>query len=174
MSTRIPLLYSPRVLELFRNPKNLGSMPDASVVESAGSPACGDMIKLYLKINRVNGVDLVEKATFESYGCAANIAAASILTEMIKGRTLKEAWMLSWRDLSNELGGLPPIKYHCSILAVGALKRAVRAYYRMIGENPDWLPGELTVEEKQVMEEEEMINRYYGYLNTRKEVLKNE
>ncbi|MEM0199362.1 MAG: iron-sulfur cluster assembly scaffold protein, partial [Desulfurococcaceae archaeon] len=142
--------------------------------ESAGSPACGDMIKLYLKINRVNGVDVVENATFESYGCAANIAAASILTELIKGKTLREAWMLSWRDLSNELGGLPPIKYHCSILAVGALKRAVRVYYRMIGENPDWLPGELTVEEKQVMEEEEMINRYYGYLNTRKEVMRNE
>ena len=132
------------------------------------------MIKLYLKINRVNGVDVVENATFESYGCAANIAAASILTELIKGKTLREAWMLSWRDLSNELGGLPPIKYHCSILAVGALKRAVRAYYRMIGENPDWLPGELTVEEKQVMEEEEMINRYYGFLNTRKEVMRNE
>ncbi len=162
MSTRIPLPYSPIVLELFKNPRNFGPMEDASVVESAGSPACGDLIKLYLKIRRVNGEDIIEKATFESYGCAANIAAASILTEIITGKSLREAWSISWKDLSDKLGGLPPIKYHCSILAVGALKRAIRAYYRKIGEHPDWQPKELTIDEKQVLEEEEMINRYYS------------
>ena len=164
MSTRIPLPYSPKVLELFKNPKNLGSMEDASVVESAGSPACGDLIKLYLKIKSVNGEDVIEKATFESYGCAANIAAASILTEIINGKSLREAWDISWKALSDELGGLPPIKYHCSILAVGALKRAIRAYYKKLGVHPDWLPRELTLDEKQVLEEEEMIERYYGSL----------
>ena len=162
MSTRIPLPYSPIVLELFKNPRNFGPMEDASVVESAGSPACGDLIKLYLKIRRVNGEDIIEKATFESYGCAANIAAASILTEIITGKSLREVWSISWKDLSDKLGGLPPIKYHCSILAVGALKRAIRAYYRKIGEHPDWQPKELTIDEKQVLEEEEMINRYYS------------
>jgi len=161
VSTRIPLLYSPKVLEIFRNPRNLGPMEDATVVEYAGSPACGDMIKLYLKVVRRGGEDVIEAATFESYGCAANIAAASILTEMIKGRSLREAWSISWRQLSDELGGLPPIKYHCSVLAVGALKRAIRAYYRRVGERPSWLPEELTVEERQTLEEEEMMERFY-------------
>jgi len=164
VSTRIPLPYSPKVLEIFRNPKNLGPLVDATVVESAGSPACGDMIRLYLKIRRIIEEDIIEKATFESYGCAANIAAASILTEMITGKSLEEAWSISWKTLSDELGGLPPIKYHCSILAVGALKRAIRAYYRNINRHPDWLPTELTIDEKQVLEEEEMIEKYYGYL----------
>ena len=166
MSTRIPLPYSPKVLEIFKNPRNLGPLTDATVVESAGSPACGDIIKLYLKIKRINEEDIIEKATFESYGCAANIAAASILTEMITGKSLKEAWNISWKTLSDELGGLPPIKYHCSILAVGALKRAIRAYYKNIDKHPDWLPKELTIDEKQVLEEEEMIERYYGFLKT--------
>jgi len=160
MSTRIPLPYSPKILELFRNPKNLGPLEDATIVASAGSPACGDMIKLYFKIREEKGKDVIEKASFESYGCAANIASASILTEMIKGKTLEEAWNISWKQLSNELGGLPPIKYHCSILAVGALKRAVRAYYEK-KMRPTWLPGQLTHDEKQVLEEEEMIEKYY-------------
>ncbi len=166
MSSRIPLPYSPKVLELFRNPKNLGPMEDATVVESAGSPACGDMIRLYLKIVNVDGVDIIEKATFESYGCAANIATASILTEMIRGKKVEDAWKISWKYLSDQLGGLPPIKYHCSILAVGALKRGIRAYYKKVGRHPDWLPKDLTTEEKQVFEEEEMMMRYYSSLKT--------
>jgi len=164
LSSRIPLPYSPKVLELFRNPKNLGPMEDATVVESAGSPACGDMIRLYLKIVNVDGVDIIEKATFESYGCAANIATASILTEMIIGKKVEDAWRISWKYLSDQLGGLPPIKYHCSILAVGALKRGIRAYYKKVGRHPDWLPKDLTTEEKQVFEEEEMLKRYYSSL----------
>ncbi|ADM28155.1 nitrogen-fixing NifU domain protein [Ignisphaera aggregans DSM 17230] len=161
MSTRIPLPYSPKVLEIFRNPKNLGPLENATVVESAGSPACGDMIKLYLRIERIDNIDVIKEATFESYGCAANIAAASIVTEMIKGKDLRYAWNITWKQISDELGGLPPIKYHCSILAVGALKRAIRAYYKKIGEHPEWLPKELVQEEKLVLEEEEMIERYH-------------
>jgi len=141
-------------------------MDDATVVESAGSPACGDMIRLYLKIVSIGEEDIIENATFESYGCAANIAAASILTEMIKGRKVREVWKITWKNLSDELGGLPPIKYHCSILAVGALKRGIRAYYKNIGRHPEWLPKDLTTEEKQVLEEEEMMMRYYSSLRT--------
>ncbi|MCS7128146.1 MAG: iron-sulfur cluster assembly scaffold protein [Sulfolobales archaeon] len=161
MSTRIPLPYGPKVLEIFRNPKNIGRMDDATVIESAGSPACGDMIRLYIKVRSEGDRDVVEKSSFESYGCAANIAAASILTELVNGRSLEEAWRISWKQISDELGGLPPIKYHCSILAVGALKRAIRAYY-LNKDKPHWLPQDLTLEEKQVLEEEEMIERYYG------------
>lgn len=162
MSTRIPLPYTPRVLELFRNPKNVGPMEDADVVESAGSPACGDMIRLYLKVSARDGEEVIEKATFESYGCAANIAAASILTELIAGRSMREAWGITWKDVADQLGGLPPIKYHCSILAVGALKRAIRSYYRKVDRRPDWLPENLTIEERQTLEEEKMIERLYS------------
>ena len=160
MSTRIPLPYSPKVLELFRNPRNAGSMEDATVKATTGSLACGDMIAMYLKID--DAKEVVLKASFESYGCAANIAAASILTEMVKGKTLHEAWNISWKEVSDELGGLPIIKYHCSILAVGALKRAIRKYYKHRGLRPGWLPEKPTKEELQAVEEEKFIERLYG------------
>lgn len=159
MSTRVPLPYTPRVLELFRNPKNLGKIEEANAFAQAGSPACGDVISIYLRIGEG---EVIEEASFESYGCAANIAAASILTEIVKGRTLKEAWSIEWEEVADELGGLPPVKRHCSILAVGALRRAIRKYYG--DETPDWLPRELTLAEKQALEEEEMIERLYGRL----------
>lgn len=160
MSSRIPLPYSPKVLELFRNPKNLGPLEDATVIATAGSPACGDMIRLYLRVVE-SGEEFIENITFESYGCAANIAAASIVTELVKGKTLREAWRVSWRDVADQLGGLPPIKYHCNILAVGALKRAIRAYFTKVNKHPEWLPKDLTVEERQTFEEEELIKRLY-------------
>ena len=139
-------------------------MDDATVKATAGSPACGDVISTYLKIDEEKEVIL--KATFESYGCAANIAAASTLTEIIKGKTLQEAWNISWKKISDELGGLPAIKYHCSILAVGALKRAIRAYYKKKGKHPEWLPKELTKKELQALEEEKLIERMYGRFGT--------
>jgi len=158
MSTRVPLPYTPRVLELFREPKNLGRIDDADAFAQAGSPACGDVISIYLRIR--DGV--IEDAKFESYGCAANIAAASVLTEIVKGKRLEEAWNIDWQQIADELGGLPPVKKHCSILAVGALRRAIRRYF---GDNlPEWLSKDLTSVERQALEEEEMIERIYGKL----------
>ncbi|MCP8305425.1 MAG: iron-sulfur cluster assembly scaffold protein [archaeon] len=154
MSTRIPLPYNPKVLELFKNPKNLGRMEDADAYALAGSLACGDMIAIYLKIDE--STQVIEKATFESYGCAANIASSSIMTEMAKGKTLKEAWKITWKQISDELGGLPVIKYHCGILAVGALKKAIRAYFSN-KPKPEWLPDELTSDEKHALEEEKLM-----------------
>jgi len=152
MSSRIPLPYSPKVIELFRNPKNLGKMEDPTVYATAGSPACGDMITIYLKIVDERIVD----ASFISYGCAANIAAASMLTEMVKNLTLKDAWNISWKRISDELGGLPSIKFHCGVLAVGALRRAIREYFKDKSK-PDWLPKDLSFEEKQALEEEKIL-----------------
>ncbi len=152
--SRSPLPYNPKVLELFRNPKNLGKMEDATVSAVAGNPACGDMITFYLKIDEKR--EVIEKASFESYGCAANIATSSILTEMIRGKTLREAWEVSWKKVVKEIGGLPSVKFHCGILAVGALRRAIRQYYKKKGKNPEWLPEEQTFEEKQALEEEEL------------------
>jgi nitrogen fixation NifU-like protein len=151
--SRIPLPYNPKVLELFRNPKNLGKMEDATVIAVAGNPSCGDMITFYLKIN---DQDVIEKATFESYGCAANIATSSIVTEMIKGMSLEDAWKVSWKSVTEAVGGLPSVKFHCGILAVGALKRAIRKYYKNKNVSPQWLQAELSFEEKQALEEEEL------------------
>ncbi|MFH0897783.1 MAG: iron-sulfur cluster assembly scaffold protein [Candidatus Bathyarchaeota archaeon] len=150
--SRTPLPYSPKILELFRHPKNLGKMKDATVLAVAGSPACGDMIAFYLKIDKDK---VIQKATFESYGCAANIATASITTEMAKGKKLEDAWKLTWKEVAEAVGGLPSVKFHCGILSIGALKRAIRAYYKTEGK-PSWLPNELTVEEKLALEEEDL------------------
>jgi nitrogen fixation NifU-like protein len=151
--SRTPLPYNPKILELFRNPKNLGKMEDATVTAVAGNPSCGDMIVFYLKIN---SKDVIEKASFESYGCAANIATSSIVTEMIKGMKLEDAWKISWKSVVTAVGGLPSVKFHCGILAVGALKRAIRTYYKNKGVSPDWLMKERTFEERQAVEEEEL------------------
>ena len=152
--SRMPLPYSPKVLDLFRNPKNLGKMEDATVVAVAGNPACGDMVTFYLKITEQ---EVIEKASFESYGCAANIATSSIVTELVKGLTLEAAWKdITWKKVTDEVGGLPSIKFHCGVLAVGALKRAIRMYFEKKGTAPEWLPKDHTFEEKQALEEEEL------------------
>ncbi len=151
--SRIPLPYNPKVLELFRHPKNLGKMEDATVTAVAGNPMCGDMITFYLKINEQ---EVIERASFESYGCAANIATSSILTEMIKGMRLEDAWKVSWKEITEEVGGLPSVKFHCGILAAGALKRAIRKYYANKGTTPSWLQKEPTFDERQALEEEEL------------------
>ncbi|MEJ5328228.1 MAG: iron-sulfur cluster assembly scaffold protein [Candidatus Bathyarchaeia archaeon] len=162
--SRVPLPYTQKVLDLFRNPKNLGKMEDANVIAVAGNPACGDMITFYMKIN---DQEIVEKATFESYGCAANIATASIVTEMIKGMRLEDVWKtITWQKVTEEVGGLPSVKFHCGVLAVGAVKRAIRKYYEQKGMTPSWLPAELTFEEKQALEEEELAERLSRRLQT--------
>ncbi|MCX8183178.1 MAG: iron-sulfur cluster assembly scaffold protein [Crenarchaeota archaeon] len=151
--SRSPLPYSRKILELFRNPKNLGRMEDATVSATAGSPACGDMIAFYLKIDENT---VITRASFESYGCAANIATASMLTEMVEGKKLEEAWRIGWKDVANEVGGLPAVKFHCGVLAVGALRRAIREFFRRKGFKPEWMPEKETFEEKQALEEEEL------------------
>ena len=162
--SRVPLPYNPKVLDLFRNPKNLGKMEDATVTAVAGNPACGDMVTFYLKINEY---EVIERATFESYGCAANIATSSIVTEMVRGLSLKSAWEdITWKRVTEEVGGLPSIKFHCGVLAAGALKRAIRRYYVDRSRNPSWLPNELTFEEKQAVEEEELAEKLSKRLKT--------
>ena len=154
--SRIPLPYNSKVMDLFRNPKNLGKMDDATVVAVAGNPACGDMITFYLKIDEAK--QMIERAQFESYGCAANIATSSIVTEMVKCLTLEKAWEdITWKKVTEEIGGLPSVKFHCGVLAVGALKRAIRQYFKeKCVAAPSWLPAEHTFEEKQALEEEEL------------------
>ena len=118
--------YSEKVLEHFRHPRNVGKIknPDGKAVE--GSPACGDMVAVYIKVDPKTR--RIADVKFESYGCASNIATGSIITELAKGKTIDEARKVSWKQASEALGGLPPIKVHCSVLAVEGLRSAIQNY----------------------------------------------
>lgn len=116
--------YTDKVLEHFKNPRNQGSIADADAVGQEGNPACGDIMKIYLKIKE-NKIDDIK---FETLGCAAAIAVSSALTEHVKGMSLEEAMATTKDDIVNDLGGLPAPKIHCSMLGVDALKQAINNY----------------------------------------------
>ncbi|OGO04856.1 MAG: iron-sulfur cluster assembly scaffold protein [Chloroflexi bacterium RBG_13_56_8] len=141
----MPLPYSDKVMEHFRHPRNVGRMedPDAKAIE--GSPACGDMVAVYLKVDEES--KRIDDIKFESYGCASNIATGSIITELAKGKTLDEAKEITWQQASDALGGLPPIKTHCSILAVDGLRSAIQNYEERHGLVVEKVPT--TLEEVQ-------------------------
>ena len=120
------LPYSETVMEHFRHPRNVGRLEDADAKSIEGSPACGDMVALYLQVDEES--HRITDIKFESYGCASNIATGSIITEMAKGKTLEEAKAITWKQASEALGGLPPIKTHCSVLAVDGLRAAIQNY----------------------------------------------
>jgi len=122
----MPLPYSEKVMEHFRNPRNVGEIEDPDAKSIEGSPACGDMVAVYLKVDPKE--NRIADIKFESYGCASNIATGSIITEMAKGKTLDEAKEISWQQATEELGGLPPVKTHCSVLAVDGLRAAIQNY----------------------------------------------
>ncbi|MHB0858488.1 MAG: iron-sulfur cluster assembly scaffold protein [Anaerolineae bacterium] len=139
----MPLPYSETVMEHFKHPQNVGRIEDADAKAVEGSPACGDMVAVYLKVDKESAriVDI----KFESYGCASNIATGSIITELAKGKTLDEAEHITWQQASDALGGLPPIKTHCSVLAVDGLRAAVQNYRERHGLITEQVPT--TVEE---------------------------
>jgi len=119
-------MYSPKLIELFKNPKNVGEIPDADVKVTEGSLACGDMITIFLKVDEKT--KRIEDIKFLSYGCAANIATTSIMTEIVKGKTLDEAKEVTFKQIAEALGGLPPVKMHCAVLSIDGLKSAIRKY----------------------------------------------
>ena len=118
--------YSEKVMDHFKNPRNVGVMEDADVTSKVGSVACGDLIKLYLKFDPDR--DQIKDIKFESYGCAANIATSSMMTEMVKGKTIDEARKVTFKDISETLGGLPRIKLHCAVLSRQGLETAFLKY----------------------------------------------
>lgn len=118
--------YSEIVLEHFRNPRNVGKIEDADGKAVEGSPACGDMVAVYIKVDPET--KRITDIKFESYGCASNIATGSIITELAKGKTIDEAKKITWKQAAEALGGLPPIKAHCSVLAVEGLRAAIENY----------------------------------------------
>lgn len=121
--------YNDIVIENYANPKNVGEIENASGVGEVGNPVCGDIMKMYLKIEN----NVITDVKFKTFGCGAAIASSSISTEMIKGKTIEEALKLTNKDVIDKLGGLPPVKLHCSVLAEQAIKTAIADYYRKQG-----------------------------------------
>lgn len=125
-------LYSKKVMEHFLHPRNLGEIKNPSGTGRVGNPVCGDVMELYIKISKQKGREIVEDVKFKTFGCGAAIASSSMMTEMIKGKTVKEARRLTNLAVSDALGGLPPIKRHCSVLAREALERALADWRQKI------------------------------------------
>lgn len=119
-------LYNPTVMDHFMNPRNMGDLKDADGVGEVGAAACGDIMKISLKIKDGK----IEDARFKTFGCGSAIASSSMATELIKGRTIDEAMNFSNQEVVNALGGLPPVKIHCSVLAEEALKAALEDYVK--------------------------------------------
>ena len=119
-------LYSEKVMDHFRNPRNVGVIDDADGVGEVGNPVCGDIMKIYLKINDEQVIDDVK---FETFGCGSAIASSSMATELIKGKPVSEALQLTNKAVTEALDGLPAHKLHCSVLAEEAIKSAVKNYY---------------------------------------------
>lgn len=118
--------YSQKVLDHFMKPHNVGKMEKPDAFATEGSPACGDQVSIYLKVDPSSHV--IEDIKFQSYGCASNIATASIITDLAKGKTIEEAKDITWKEAAEALDGLPPVKMHCSVLAVDTLRKAVKDY----------------------------------------------
>ena len=127
----MPTPYTKLVIEHFKNPHNMGEIEDADAKATEGSPACGDMLTLYLKVEP--STHRITDIKFRSYGCASNIATGSIMTDMVKGKTIEEAEKITWKDAAEALGGLPPVKVHCSVLAADALHSALEIYVEKNG-----------------------------------------
>ncbi|MGB8658654.1 MAG: Fe-S cluster assembly scaffold protein NifU [Candidatus Zixiibacteriota bacterium] len=117
-------MYSAKVMEHFQNPRNVGEIKDADGVGEIGNPVCGDIMKLYIKVKD----DRIVDAKFKTFGCGAAIATSSMVTELVKGKTLEEAERISRDTVAEALDGLPPIKMHCSNLAADALHKAIQDY----------------------------------------------
>lgn len=118
-------LYSEKVMDHFRNPRNVGIIENADGIGEVGNAKCGDIMKIYLKIE--NGI--ISDARFETFGCGSAIASSSMATELIRGRTVSEALLLANKEVVDALGGLPTHKLHCSVLAEEAIKAAIKNYY---------------------------------------------
>lgn len=118
-------LYSEKVMDHFRNPRNVGIIEDADGIGEVGNAKCGDIMKIYLKIEN----DIIEDVKFETFGCGSAIASSSMATELIKGKSIHDAMALTNKAVAEALDGLPPVKMHCSVLAEEAIKMALKDYY---------------------------------------------
>ena len=119
-------MYSDKVFEHFKNPRNIGEIPDADGSGTVGNPVCGDLMTIMIKVKE----DRIDDIAFKTFGCAAAIATSSVATELAKGKSIKDALKITRKTVADELGGLPPQKLHCSNLASDALRQAITDYFR--------------------------------------------
>jgi len=128
------LKYSKKVMQHFLHPKNMGEMKNPDAVGRVGNPVCGDVMVVYIKVGKKGNKKILKNVKFKTFGCAAAIASSSITTQIMKGKTLDEGKKLSIKNVLKELKGLPPIKKHCSAMAIHALKKAIKNYEKRIGQ----------------------------------------
>ncbi len=132
-------MYSPKVMEHFANPHNVGELADANGIGEVGNQKCGDIMKIYIKVEN----NIIVDVKFLTFGCGAAIATSSMATDLIKGQPIDEALKLTNKAVVEALDGLPPVKLHCSVLAEQAIKSAIADYYRRQGIDPTPIVGEI-------------------------------
>ncbi len=151
--------YSKKVLQHFNKPHNYGKMKNPDGVGEVGNIVCGDIMKLYIKVGKnKKGQDIVKDIKFQTYGCLSAIASSSMLTDLVKGKTLEEAINFDRKEIVDELGGLPPIKIHCSVLAGDAL---IEAIYNYLTKNKKPIPEKLKLRHIQLEKEKKQIEQRY-------------
>jgi nitrogen fixation NifU-like protein len=131
-------MYSEKVMDHFSNPRNVGEIADANAVGQVGNVKCGDIMKIYMKIDPD---EVIQDVKFKTFGCGAAVATSSMATELVKGKTVKDALALTNKAVAEALDGLPPVKMHCSVLAEEAIKAAISDYYQRQGIDPVPLVG---------------------------------
>ena len=133
------MIYSEKVMDHFTNPRNVGEIPDADGIGEVGNAKCGDIMKMYIKIDK----GIISDVKFKTFGCGAAIATSSMATELIKGKTIEDALKLTNKAVVEALEGLPPAKLHCSVLAEQAMKSAIADYYKRQGVDPAPIVGNI-------------------------------
>lgn len=129
-------MYSEKIFKEFRKPSNIGEIRDADGIGKVGNPVCGDVMHIYIKVGKnKKGEEIIKNIRFRTFGCIVAIANSSLLTKMVKGKTIKEAMRITKKDLIKKLGKMPPIKYHCSILALDSLRKAIQDYRNKKGKD---------------------------------------
>ena len=152
-------MYSKRTLQHFRSPHNYGEIKNADGVGEAGNIVCGDVMSLYLKMKKTGKKDpVIDQVKFKTYGCAAAIATSSAITDLVKGKTIEEALKISKNDIIEFLEGLPPIKIHCSILAIDALDEAI---YQYLIDKKKPIPSDLQKKHERITLSRKQIEERY-------------
>ncbi len=151
--------YSKKVIDAFKNPHNSGKIKDADGIGKVGNPVCGDVMWLYIKVAKnEKGEDFIKDISFETFGCVAAIASSSIITDVAKGKTIEQALALNKKAILGELEGLPPIKVHCSVLAIDGLDEAI---YDYLSKNKKSIPKELEEKHNFLEKERKEIEEKY-------------
>ncbi len=152
--------YSPKVMQLFRHPKNIGVIKNANGIGLVGNIVCGDQMKVYIKVSKnKSGSEIIKDVKVQTFGCIAAIATSSAATQMVRGKTIEEALHLTREQVRDEVGGLPPIKFHCSVLAVDGIKEAIYDYLKKSGKP---VPAELQKEHERISTVTEEVEHRTG------------